>query len=206
MPWWPENSGIVSAEAMARTYRRDARGRFAGGGFSGQSGGRGARLKGGGKTRDGGGAKMKGARTGGTVAKSRSLKPQKNIRKELAYSRARAVNRKMSGKLDTAVVNIPMSGSRGRRLDAEIARNVKAQKSAARAADKARNSRLKSDQSRAKKLRDVHVGSIAKAKGISRGQVERALKLQPASTQIKALKNWVKSNRSTAAQGTRRSR
>jgi len=32
LPWWPENSGIVSAEAMARTYRRDARGRFAGGG------------------------------------------------------------------------------------------------------------------------------------------------------------------------------
>jgi len=46
---------------MARTYRRDARGRFAGGGFSGQSGGRGARLKAKG-SRDGGGAKTKAAR------------------------------------------------------------------------------------------------------------------------------------------------
>ena len=54
---------------MARTYRRDARGRFAGGGFSGQSGGRGARLKAKG-SRDGGGAKMKGERVGGTVSRS----------------------------------------------------------------------------------------------------------------------------------------
>ena len=60
---------------MARKYRRDARGRFAGGGFSGQSGGRGARLKASG-TRSGGGAKMRGERAGGTVAKPRGLKPQ----------------------------------------------------------------------------------------------------------------------------------
>lgn len=44
---------------MARNYRRDARGRFAGGGYSGQTGGRGARLKGGGAKRAGGGAKAK---------------------------------------------------------------------------------------------------------------------------------------------------
>lgn len=60
---------------MARKYRRDARGRFAGGGFSGQSGGRGARLKASG-TRQGGGAKMTAARVGGTLAKPRGLKPQ----------------------------------------------------------------------------------------------------------------------------------
>jgi hypothetical protein len=46
---------------MARKYRRDARGRFAGGGYSGQSGGRGARLKASG-TRQGGGAKVKTAK------------------------------------------------------------------------------------------------------------------------------------------------
>jgi hypothetical protein len=46
---------------MARTYRRDARGRFAGGGFSGQSGGRGARLKAKG-ARAGGGAKVSAAK------------------------------------------------------------------------------------------------------------------------------------------------
>ncbi len=47
---------------MARTYRRDARGRFAGGGYSGQTGGRGARLKGGGNKRAGGGNTQKAAR------------------------------------------------------------------------------------------------------------------------------------------------
>ncbi len=54
---------------MARTYRRDARGRFTSGGGSGQTGGRGARLKGGGAKRAGGGAKMTVAKAGGTVAK-----------------------------------------------------------------------------------------------------------------------------------------
>lgn len=44
---------------MARTYKRDARGRFAGGGYSGQTGGRGARLKSAGSKRAGGGAKAK---------------------------------------------------------------------------------------------------------------------------------------------------
>ena len=47
---------------MARSYRRDARGRFAGGGYSGQTGGRGARLKGGGAKRAGGGAAGKAAK------------------------------------------------------------------------------------------------------------------------------------------------
>ena len=60
---------------MARKYRRDARGRFAGGGYSGQTGGRGARLKSGGAKRVGGGVKAKAARAGGTVSKPRGLKP-----------------------------------------------------------------------------------------------------------------------------------
>lgn len=64
---------------MARTYRRDARGRFAGGGYSGQSGGRGARLKGGGATRAGGGAKMKAARVSGTLKGRKSLVPTKEL-------------------------------------------------------------------------------------------------------------------------------
>ena len=60
---------------MARSYKRDARGRFAGGGYSGQTGGRGARLMAKGE-RKGGGAKMTAARPGGTVGKPRGLKPQ----------------------------------------------------------------------------------------------------------------------------------
>ena len=63
---------------MARSYRRDARGRFAGGGYSGQTGGRGARLMAKGQ-RAGGGVKMKAARVGGTVSKPRGLKPQQGI-------------------------------------------------------------------------------------------------------------------------------
>lgn len=59
---------------MARSYKRDARGRFAGGGYSGQTGGRGARLTAKGR-RAGGGAKMTAARPGGTIGKPRGLKP-----------------------------------------------------------------------------------------------------------------------------------
>lgn len=54
---------------MARTYRRDARGRFAGAGYSGQTSGRGARLKAGGKSRAGGGTRMKSAQVRGTITR-----------------------------------------------------------------------------------------------------------------------------------------
>jgi len=105
----------------------------------------------------------------------------------------------MGTRPDTAAQNIPMSGSRGRSLDRDISRNVKQQKVAERSADRARNSKFKTEQSRAKKLRDAHVGAIAQAKGLPKSQVESALKAQTPSTQIKALKNWVKQNRTTAA-------
>jgi len=61
---------------MARRYVRDAKGRFAGKGFSGQTGGRGARLKSGkGKKRAEGGAIVKPTRIGemkNTISKSSS--------------------------------------------------------------------------------------------------------------------------------------
>jgi hypothetical protein len=47
-----------------RKYVRDAKGRFAGKGFSGQTGGRGARLNAKGKKRDGAGAIVKPKRIG----------------------------------------------------------------------------------------------------------------------------------------------
>lgn len=53
---------------MARQYRRDARGRFAGGGYQGQTGGRGSRLGAPGRTRSGGGVKMKAAGPAGTIS------------------------------------------------------------------------------------------------------------------------------------------
>jgi len=127
----------------------------------------------------------------GALARKRSERKNGQIVSEF---RARAA----AAQGDGAVVNIPMAGRRGRSLDAEITRNVKAQKAADRAESKVRNRQFKSEQSRAKKMRSVHVPAIAKAKGISRAQVESALQAQSPSTQIKALKNWVKTNRKNA--------
>lgn len=55
-----------------RRYVRDAKGRFASKGFSGQTGGRGARLKAAGKKREGGGEKVKvsGAKSSGIIRRS----------------------------------------------------------------------------------------------------------------------------------------
>ena len=195
---------------MARHYVRDARGRFASkgvggiGGYQGQTSGRGARLKTPGNVRDGGGAKQKlNAKAAGTIGKPKGLKPQDSgkLRKGVAYNRLAGVNAKMGDRPDMAQVNIKgrFSGQAGKRYDAGLDRVVKAQKAADRADSKARNRQFKSDQSRAKALRTAHVGAIAKAKGLSKGQVESALKAQPPSVQIKALKNWVRDNRGANA-------
>ena len=59
-----------------RRQPRDTRGRFASYGYTGQTGGRGARLTSKGNKRDGGGAKMQAARPAGTIGKSaRQPKP-----------------------------------------------------------------------------------------------------------------------------------
>lgn len=100
---------------------------------------------------------------------------------------------------DLAVTNIKMSGSRGKALDREITRNVNAQKAASRAATKARNSQLKSDQSRAKKLRNVHGATLAKSYAAKSGQSPRevmnAIKGMAPSKQIKLFQKYVKENR-----------
>lgn len=121
------------------------------------------------------------------------------IQSRLSETRSSLRQSQSAARGDTASVNRPMAGARGRQLDREISRNVKAQKAAERAESKARNRQFKSDQSRAKALRTAHVGAIAKAKGLSKGQVESALKAQSPSVQIKALKNWVRDNRQGAA-------
>lgn len=131
-------------------------------------------------------------KTGKLPGRNNSIKAQ---RERKAASQRLAAKRAARQRGDTASVNVPMRGSRGRALNAEISRNVAQQKAAKRSADKARNRQFKSDQSRAKKLREVHVPAIAKAKGLSKSQVESAFKAQSPSTQVKALKNWVKQNR-----------
>jgi hypothetical protein len=179
---------------VARKYARDNHGRFASTGTGATA--RGGRLK----TASGNTRATQTIQAGsraGVVGKPAglapgSIKPRSSIGSVGARlaARDRAV-----GRGDGAAVNISLGGSRGKRLDSEISRNVKAQQVASRAADKTRNKQFKSEQSRAKKLREVHVAGIAKAKGISPAQVESALKAQPPSVQIKAVKNWVKENR-----------
>lgn len=181
---------------MARRYARDNRGRFSSAGATARGGRlrtaagnkRATVTKGIAGGKPAGAIKGKVKRDPGAAGKIGASKPK---------ATAKSANRPDSAR-NTAVVNIPMRGARGRALDAEITRNVNAQKAASRAASKARNRKFKSEQSRAKKLRDVHVGAIAKSKGMSKKQVESALQAQTPSTQIKALKNWVKQNRTAA--------
>ena len=173
-----------------RRYARDNKGRFASTGATA----RGGRLRTeAGNKRATQTAEISGGRPKGTIGKPKGLKP--GAIKPAAAKPAAPAKGSAAARGDGAAVNIPMAGKRGRSLDAEITRNVKAQKAADRAESKVRNRQFKSEQSRAKKLRSVHVPAIAKAKGLSRAQVESALQAQSPSTQIKALKNWVKANR-----------
>lgn len=133
--------------------------------------------------------------TGKLPGKDNSIAAQRSMRQARERLAAKNAARRRG---DMAAVNISMSGSRGRALDREISRNVAQQRTQARVADRARNRQFKTEQSRAKALRTVHVGSIAKAKGLTKTQVESALKAQSPAVQIKALKSWVRDNRKTA--------
>lgn len=116
-------------------------------------------------------------------------------------ARARSASKSGAGG-DTAMVNIPMSGSRGRRLDAEITRNVKAQKAADRAASRALGRQFKSDTSRAKKLRSVHEKAVVAKYSVKMGkpaaEVRSAIRTLEPSRQVKFFKQWVKENRAAA--------
>ena len=207
-----------------RRYVRDAKGRFASKGFSGQTGGRGARLKSAGKKREGGGEKTKITATSskGTLkAKPRSagqkyarrIQAGKDLRQAqskadqkkflaqtqkkldaapLAQSSARqAATRAARQRGDAASVNVPMRGSRGRRLDAEISRNVTQQRTAKRAESRARNSQFKSDQSRVKALRSKYGNQLAKDFAAKSGrkvsEVKSTIKGMAPSQQVKLL-------------------
>ena len=208
---------------MARRYTRDAKGRFAPKGYSGQTGGRGARLKGGaGNSRKGGGAVLKMTPEG----KSRKIavkgKTQKSLSEGQRYANTQAqakatrqaaltqrlesFNNKTQARLDaqtkppgiqpprgdTASVNRPMAGSRGRQLDAEISRRVKADKAIKRAESIERNKRYKSDQSEAKRLRAEVGGELASRVSAKTGkplsEVKAAIKSMPPAKQVALLR------------------
>lgn len=107
---------------------------------------------------------------------------------------------------DRAASNIPMRGARGRALNAEISRNVNAQKTADRAASKASNRQFKSDQSRAKKLREVHLGPLAtgyaQRSGRKVADVKAAISGMAPSGQVKLFRQYVRENRGTARAAT----
>jgi len=251
---------------MARRYVRDAKGRFASKGYSGQTGGRGARLKSAGKTRAGGGSRIDigTGKPAGTIsgtkrgrssdaakrtikradrAASNKVAPSprqltknekiardvmadkrfRSDRQRIAEMQRRGVSpntdfvglvsdakRKGGGtasgapisyvnnkpkpaakRADRAASNIPMSGSRGRRLDAEISRNVKQQAATKRAESKARNRQFKSDQSRAKALRDRYGDQLARDFAAKSGrkvsEVKATIKGMAPSQQVKLL-------------------
>ena len=249
---------------MARRYVRDAKGRFASKGYSGQTGGRGARLKSAGKTRAGGGSRIdKGTgKPAGTISGTkrgrssdaaermikrdtasnkvapspRQLTKNEKIardvmadkrfrsdRQRIAEMQRRGVSpntdfvglasdakRKGGGtaggarisyvnnkpkpaakRADRAASNIPMSGSRGRRLNAEISRNVKQQAATKRAESKVRNRQFKSDQSRAKALRERYGDQLARDFAAKSGrkvsEVRATIKGMAPSQQVKLL-------------------
>lgn len=125
------------------------------------------------------------------------------IQSRLSETRVALSQSKAAARPDTAASNVPMAGRRGKSLNAEISRNVAQQKFATRSADKARNSQFKSEQSRAKKLRSVHLGPLASGyvsrnPGRSIGEVKRRISGMEPRDQIKLFRQYVKENRSTA--------
>lgn len=121
------------------------------------------------------------------------------IQDRLQSTRRSLAEAKSAARGDTASVNRPMAGSRGKALDREISRNVKAQKQAERAADKERNRAFKAQQSRAKKLRDVHLQELAsgysKRSGRNIGEVKKRIRSMEPKKQIELFRQYVKENR-----------
>jgi hypothetical protein len=188
---------------MARRYVRDNRGRFA-------SAGSGATARGG-RLRTAAGNKratqtqeIKGSRSAGTIGKPKGLKPQsgRELRTGVALNRAKTINARMSGGVDTAAANVAFKGTRGRRLDADINASVKQQKTQTRTADKARNKQFKSDQSKAKALRDRYGDAYAKdfaaRQGKSVSEVKAAIKSLPPSQQVRVLTQGARKLRAEA--------
>ena len=121
------------------------------------------------------------------------------IQSRLQEARSSLAQAQAASRPDRAASNIPMRGARGRALNAEISRNVNAQKAANRAASKAIGRQVKSDQSRAKKLREVHLGPLAagyaQRSGRKVADVKAAISGMAPSGQIKLFRQYVRENR-----------
>ena len=138
-------------------------------------------------------------KTGKLPGRDNSIKAQ---RERKAASQRLAAKRAARQRGDTASVNVPMRGSRGRRLNAEINRNVTQQRTAKRAESRARNSQFKSDQSRAKALRSKYGDQLAKdfATKSNRkvSEVKATIKGMAPAQQVKLLTQAGRQQRATA--------
>ena len=127
-------------------------------------------------------------RTGRLPGRDNSIRAQRERR---AATASLAAKREARRRGDTASVNVPMRGSRGRRLDAEITRNVTQQRTAKRAESRARNAQFKSDQSRAKALRGKYGDQLAKDFAAKSGrkvsEVKATIKGMAPAQQVKLL-------------------
>ena len=131
-------------------------------------------------------------RTGRLPGRDNSIKAQRERRAASQRLAAKNAERRAARQRgDTASVNVPMRGSRGRRLDAEISRNVTQQRTAKRAESRARNAQFKSDQSRAKALRGKYGDQLAKDFAAKSGrkvsEVKATIKGMAPSQQVKLL-------------------
>lgn len=128
------------------------------------------------------------AKTGKLPGRDNSIKAQ---RERKAANERLAAKRAARQRGDTASVNVPMRGSRGRRLDNEISGNVKQQQVAKRAASRARNAQFKSDQSKAKALRGKYGDQLAKdfaaKSGRKLSEVKSTIKGMAPAQQVKLL-------------------
>ena len=108
---------------MARRYARDNRGRFSSTGATA----RGGRLRtAAGNKRATETTKLSGGKASGTVAKPKELKPTEvKTKPQVSSARQAATDRPARQRGDTASVNIPMRGARGRALERDISRAVK---------------------------------------------------------------------------------
>ena len=138
-------------------------------------------------------------KTGKLPGRDNSIKAQ---RERKAASQRLAAKRAARQRGDTASVNVPMSGSRGRRLDSQISRNVTQQRTAKRAESRARNAQFKSDQSRAKALRgkygDQLAKDFAKKSGRKVSEVKSTIKGMTPAQQVKLLTQAGRQQRATA--------
>lgn len=189
---------------MARRYSRDNRGRFSSAGATAR-GGRLATASG--NKRATQTAKLSGGGPKGTVGKPKGLKPQDSgkLRKGVAYNRLKGINAKMGDRPDLAQVNIKgrFTGQAGKRYDAALNRAVKETKAAQLASLNMKSGKqVRSEQSRAKKLRTVHekaaVARYSKSMGKSPAEVRSAIRGMTASMQIKFYKGFVKESRKGA--------